>query len=317
MDGSRVTQFFKGTCNREMSAALPFNNSYVQMHTNITKNPKSKMSDDCIAGEGAAVYLKPPETELPFNALPHVFYNTLAQVLSDPGVYTWMIIVEDDGSKTFVAAKTLTSIEIHSKHFDLYEAYGQKPVILAGEMMVDAAKNVKYNFLSGTFMMEMMQTNPSGYDEAEFRTAMQSFLLEGGAASAEFSTDSFIPSLVATRDALRLYKNVGYDILKFDTIDDCNYFAKAERGKKPYIDMLKRQYDRQNELMKRAKPNYVPPKDFNTWFTERMEERNLLYKGVKTPRNYFAEGGAIRKTRTRRQRGQRRHRSSKTRKYRR
>jgi hypothetical protein len=254
-------------------------NNYATTTTNVTKNPKSTLSE-CVAADNAgAVILKPP-ADVSYNSLPHVFYAGIRDVLANPGVYTWMLF--KDGA--FVAARTLTAAELHSKHYDLYERYGQKPVVIAGEMAVDAAKNVRYNFLSGTFMGQLLEDNPAGYDEAKFRAYMEQVLRMEGAASVAFvPAESFVPSVVATQDTLQRYRDLGYSVLKFDTVHDCKTYVVGERGRKPYMDALKRKYDAVARFS-----SSLPP--YDVWVADMIAKEKPIFTRMKQPANYFAAG---------------------------
>ena len=253
--------------------------NYATIRSSLANNPKLTESE-CIAAENAgAVLLKAP-ADVDYNRLPRDFYDTIETVLANPGVYTWIIF--EDGA--FIAAKTTTAAELHTKHFDLYEQH-QVPVVMAGEMRVDASGHVEYNFQSGTYMGKMKMNNPIGYNETKFQTEMARILTNAGAASVRFVAESFIPSVVATRDALQKYRELGYNVTKFASLQDCRRY-KNRKAELAYLDTKKRTYDTVKRLGME-----VP--DYDTWLRERLEKEKLLHylKDVPPHTNYFAEGG--------------------------
>ncbi len=274
--------------------------NYISIGTNISKNPKS-ISSECIRVENEEAAILRPPTNLTddeiFNLLPFETVSTIYELLQTPGVYAWMIF--QDG--TFAAVRVLTMAELRAKHYDLYENFGQKPVVMAGEIIIDEEKNVKYNFSSGTFMAVLKEKYPEKYNENKYKIIIEKLLED--AASIEYSEDSFIKKIVAKRADLQKYKDKGYNVLKFDNMAHCRkyYRSMISGGKDAYMSIAKRTYN----AVKRHAPNPVP--EFNIWIHQKIEKDKPNFYELKMPVNYFA-GGQYGKTRRRRNKFHRRTR---------
>lgn len=78
-------------------------------------------------------------------------------VHADPGIYTWVMIANEDNSYVdFYAANTISMQELGSLHKNIVDAMGQEAsfVVAAGELKKTEHK-ITFNLLSGTYMEPM------------------------------------------------------------------------------------------------------------------------------------------------------------------
>ncbi len=268
-------------------------------NANLTKYSKS-METGCIPATGdVSVMLElPANSTVSYNSLPFDVFTDPRDVVANPGVYTWILYKDT----TFSAVRTLTTHEIHSKHFDLYGRM-RKPVVIAGELYVDADKNVTYNFLSGTFMLRLAKqqgdTEYSDVLQPKYKKIMEDMLIKsGGAKSAIYSDETVLRKAIATKETLQRYKDLGYHVHKFASIDDCKKYEYV-KGKKDSVAFL-RMYENMKKYISAGQT-------YEEWLIRQRFGKEHVMPIVS---NYFAEGGR-RKTR------RSRHRRSKTRKSRR
>ncbi len=145
--------------------------------------------DKCFRIDGQYYHLVRPGGEkglVTAAAIPTEKYNSIAELLDHPGVYTYMLF-EDN---TFSAAKALNPGEVLSKHKNLHRNSGGKRVLLAGEILVRPNRTVIFNFISGTYMPHIArrftQTYPGTDATTFFSNALRERLIAAGAAAVEF-----------------------------------------------------------------------------------------------------------------------------------
>ena len=94
------------------------------------------------------VYLKKPTEAIDYAAMPIEEYNTMEELLENPGVYTWLLMENGD----FIARKAFTPAEVFSKHLNIYRSRVGMGILAAGECLIHAGRRVEFNLMSGTYM---------------------------------------------------------------------------------------------------------------------------------------------------------------------
>ena len=64
------------------------------------------------------VYLKKPTEAIDYATMPIEEYNTMEELLENPGVYTWLLMENGD----FIARKAFTPAEVFSKPLNIYRS---------------------------------------------------------------------------------------------------------------------------------------------------------------------------------------------------
>ncbi len=154
-----------------------------------------------------------------------VQYDTIYEMLGNPGVYTWVLTLgATRDTDRFMARKAVTPGEILSKHKNIFRNLRTEFVVLAGEALVGEGRTVTYNFISGTYMPRIQETyrmTPS-----KLSNYMTRLFREAGASSITFDNrvnlnSSLIP-LNTTLEAIQPYLNLGYtQSPAFDTFAEC------------------------------------------------------------------------------------------------
>jgi hypothetical protein len=214
--------------------------------------------------------------EINQNALPHEYHTSMVSVLEKPGYYAWLLF--NDGS--FAAARTFSSAEILSKHGDLYMLF-PKPVVAAGECLIDDKKNVLYNYESGTFMGNIHSQFAQKYKNSivSYKQFYDRFIsklwMEAGATSVKLDTrfQGLIRHGVKMNAAnISKYRNAGFTVRKFKSRANCDT-----------LDTFLRTYRKESANMP-----YPPP--FDEWMA--TQSKKVHYEP------YFSDGGS-KKSKTR------------------
>ena len=176
--------------------------------------------------------------------IPTEKYNSIAEILVRPGVYTYMLFA--DG--TFSAAKPLNPGEVLSKHKNLHRNSGGKQILLAGEIRVNPDRSVLFNFLSGTYMphitRKFTQVYPGTDAATFFSNALSERLVAAGATAITFdprtdeaaslitlnSSEAAIAPFLAMNPPYKLYPDkVTNPALTYPTYELCEAARKASQ----------------------------------------------------------------------------------------
>ena len=227
---------------------------------------------------------------------PTDYSASVEECLAKPGVHCWLVL--QDGA--FVAARVFSEYEILSKHMDLYLRSGKIPVIAAGEVEITEDKGVLYNFLSGTFMLDIAERFAAKYTHTQYTSFygpwMDRLWEQAGATSVTQVDATLIDRVPLTEEVLREYSKGGIEFKVFPTQGLCRKYSSyhSPLGKAQRKSLLE-QYERGAQKTM----------TFNEWLKKTGYEPIFQEPAVNS-RTVF-QGGNRRGTR-------RKHRARKTRK---
>jgi hypothetical protein len=190
---------------------------------------------ECMKYGDSYLYLKKPDEPIAAEDFPQEQYESMAELLDHPGIYTW-ILLEDD---RFIAGRTFTPGEIYSKHSNLYRPRMQRGdgrrvgILAAGECRIEPQRKVVYNFLSGTYMrhigLKYTQRTNKNYTNF-YKKSFDDMWKAAGAADVSFIGSPLLPTSVSDAD-IAPYLNIGYEKHIFDTKDKCSDFEDEEKDR--------------------------------------------------------------------------------------
>ena len=170
-------------------------------------------------------------TAPPFPTVPRILFNSMSELLDHPGYYTWILY---EGN-LFFAAKALTPQEILSKHKNIHRNHKDLGIIAAGECEILPDRVVKYNFLSGTYMLPILKEFQANfrYDpfSAEYfysQHVTPLWLIAGASRVYHVPSEnqSLLPDTM-TNAAINEYTQLGYAFEYDDTLENCK---KRQQG---------------------------------------------------------------------------------------
>lgn len=160
--------------------------------------------DKCFRIDGQYYHLVRPngsKNAVTVAAIPTEKYNTIAELLDHPGIYTYILF--EDGE--FRSAKALNPGEVLSKHKNLHRNSGGKRILLAGEIQVRPGRSVLFNFLSGTYMPHIARRFTLRYPGTDaatfFSNALRQRFLDAGASAVEFDPRTTEEASLITTDS--------------------------------------------------------------------------------------------------------------------
>ncbi len=184
------------------------------------------------------IYGERPEGELTPEMMPKQWYRSMQEVLGHPGEYTWMLFDTPENEPLFIAAKYLTPAELMSKHKNIQREYAEHKIIAAGECRIDETRNVRYNFISGTYMVPIMSKFKYAFGantnyRNTYRPYVSGLWTAAGAASVTYTDEVLLQPFMTHNTRFGNYTKLGYKFPEFSTKEECNaYKAKvvAKRG---------------------------------------------------------------------------------------
>lgn len=173
-----------------------------------------------------------------------------------PGYYTWIVYSSDKYgvSKKLVCCKVLSILEVGTIHRAIVLKVGASAIHAAGEAFVDKDGKVYFNFMSGTYMRNLLDTAGKKRSRCSAEE-LEDFLIEKLREPEYFGPDAawrskaFIvkEELPVTDEELELYKKFGAEVRFFDDRAACEKarFGGTRRlrrrhGKKRYTVTFKR-----------------------------------------------------------------------------
>jgi hypothetical protein len=173
-----------------------------------------------------------------------------------PGYYTWIVYSSDKYgvSKKLVCCKVLSILELGTIHRAIVLKVSADAIHAAGEAFVDSDGKVYFNFMSGTYMKDLLDTAGRKRSRCSAEE-LEDFLIEKMKEPIYFGPDSqwrskpFIvkEALPITDEELELYTKFGADVRFFDDTASCEKarFGGTRRlrrryGKKRHAVTLKR-----------------------------------------------------------------------------
>lgn len=243
--------------------------------------------------KGDVIFIDSRNRQIDRNVIPHVMYDSMTDVMKHPGIYTWLLVKNYAGAVYFVAAKTLTSSEILSKHRDLY-FWAREPLVLAaGECEIRRGGHVVYNFESGTFMVDMMKSYAAQYPETNFNVTytptLNAMWSSAGAVTVHLVKHSLIRTMSDSilDSLLREYERAGYIVYKFPTERDCNVYRNWP--------LIKARIQGIRDTFSRSKID----EPFESWLARMYPQYVDSLTEPAAPVHYFSEGGRRLRTRVR------------------
>jgi hypothetical protein len=186
----------------------------------------------------------------------------LDDIFTNPGIYTWILFIIDD-KPVFKAIKSYSSLELLTKHNNIFEMYKElsgredisvENILYAGEANTRGGRHFRYNFLSGTYMLERMKDIPLidlyRVSVIPFEKKMREIEMKEGfrmTFSPEIKT--YIPDKIGLLEYNNILKPLDIEAYLFDSKEKCNEWKVRKLGmlKSKYESMLRRNI-RQLEL---------------------------------------------------------------------
>jgi hypothetical protein len=170
----------------------------------------------------------------------------------DNGIYTWLLISNNMGVEKIYFNKVYSVNEIGTKHQNIVNRIPNlKEIHLAGEFLKNK-KEIMYNFLSGTYMLDNVPKEGTKEIIKEFESFLTKFLPKRFKKS--FTTDELISlkNMSLSYDDLDMFVDLGFKITVFDRKKECLEKSRYKLNLARY----KAQIEHQKRLAKRLKKNF-------------------------------------------------------------
>lgn len=178
-----------------------------------------------------------------------------------PGYYTWIVYSSDKYGveKKLICCKVFSILEVGTIHRAIVLKVGASAVHAAGEAFVDKDEKVYFNFMSGTYMKDLLDTAGKKRSRCSAEE-LEDFLIQKLREPAYFGPDAtwrsktFIvkEALPVTDEELELYTKFGAEVRFFDDAASCE---KARFGGTRRVSRLRRGHGKKRHAvtLKRSK----------------------------------------------------------------